>query len=83
MLTIYTNGAIALDGKMTGFGVSQGKHGTQVYTAEGPGVRYAEHQMPAKRYLLANSSPITKPGVASRAQFEADICALLAAKVAA
>lgn len=79
MLTIYTNGAIALDGKMTGLGVSQGKHGTQVYTAEALGVRYTEHQMPAKRYLLANSSPITKPRVATRTQFEADIRALLGA----
>ena len=108
-IQIDTVGAIILDGKDTGLGVTQRREGTVVYTREKagyrgpnvvrdpvgrneagimqweekvvqanrPGVRYAEHKMPHARYLLGSDSPITKPGVATRAQFEADIRALL------
>lgn len=78
MITIYENGSIELDGKDAGLGAAQGKYCTEVYTREGPGVRYAKHDMPHKRYLLSSSSPITKKGVATKAQFEADLRVLLA-----
>ena len=76
-VTILENGSISIDGKDTGLGVSQGRHGTEVYTREGTGQTYRKHTMPATRYALGSDSPITKPGVATRAQFEADIRDLL------
>lgn len=90
-MQIDTAGWIWLDGKDTGLAVGQRREGTVVYTRErkdfgrvlGPGesavtVRYAEHKMPHSRYMLGSDSPFTKPGVGSRAQFEADVRALLA-----
>ena len=77
-ITIYENGSISIDGQDTGLGVSQGRYGTEVYTREGAGRVYKKHEMPAARYVLGSESPITKPGVATRAQFEKDIRSLLA-----
>ena len=76
-LKIDTADEILLDGQRTGLGVTQRRDGTVVYTRERPGVRYAEHKMPHARYLLGSDSQITKPGVATRAQFESDVRALL------
>lgn len=89
-MQIDTSGWIYLDGQDTGLAVGQRRDGTVVYTRErrdfgrvlAPGesavtVRYAEHKMPHARYLLGSDSPITKPGVATRAQFEADVRELL------
>lgn len=92
-MQIDTNGWIILDGKDTPLSVGQRREGTVVYTREIPRrhqvvdkagdlvwrdpVRYAEHKMPHARYLLGIDSPITKPGVATRAQFETDVRALL------
>ena len=77
-ITIYENGSISIDGSDTGLGVSQGPNGTEVYTREAKGRRYQRHPMPSNRYLLGSDSPITKPGVATRTQFEEDIRSLLA-----
>lgn len=77
MLQITTNDEIILDGQSTGLAVTQRREGTVVYTRERTGTPYAEHKMPAARYLLGSDSPITKPGVATRAQFESDVRALL------
>lgn len=76
-LQIDTGNWIMLDGHYTSLGVTQRREGTVVYTRERPDVRYAEHKMPHARYMLGSDSPITKPGVATRAQFEADVRALL------
>ncbi len=76
-LQISTANWILIDGQDTGLGVTQRREGTAVYTRERAGVRYAEHTMPHARYMLGSDSPITKPGVATRAQFEADVRALL------
>jgi hypothetical protein len=94
-LQINTSGWVLLDGKDTGLAVGQRQHGTVLYTREKPRrqvvvdgplvwvepVRYAEHKLPHARYMLGSDSPITKPGVATRAQFEADVRALLAARL--
>lgn len=79
MLTITTQNHIEIDGQSTGLGVVQRQDGTVVYTRESvaSGIHYKEHPMPAARYLLGSDSPTTKPGVATRAQFEADVLALL------
>ena len=52
--------------------------GGVVYTRERAGAQYSEHPLPSARYLLSNDSQITKPGVATRAQCEADVRALVA-----
>lgn len=59
----------------TGLQVTQTKAGTVVYTPERPGQHYSEHKMPQARYSLAHDKPAS--GAAGRAQFEADIRALL------
>lgn len=76
-LQITTTDHIMIDGEDTGLGATQRREGTVVYTRERTGQRYAEHKMPHARYLLGSDSPITKPGVATRAQFEADVRALM------
>lgn len=76
-MQIATNDEILLDGKATGLAVTQRREGTVVYTRERPGTNYAEHKMPHARYMLGSDSPITKPGVSTRAQFEADVRVLL------
>lgn len=81
-LTIQTNGAILIDGKDTGLGLSQTASGSQVYTREGVGRAYKLHNMPHARYSAAHDNPTDprtgKPtGSAGRAQLEADIRALM------
>ena len=92
-MQIDTNGWIIIDGRDTPLSVGQRREGTVVYTREinrrhqvvnqagdlvwREPVRYQEHPMPHARYLLGSDSPITKPGVATRAQFESDVRALL------
>ena len=72
-VTIYTNGVIAIDGRMAGLSVSQTSAGTRVInTLDGSPV-----QMPCSRYSLAGGTPAS--GVAGRAQFDADILALIKA----
>lgn len=80
MIQIDTSDRILLDGKQTGLAVTQNGRGTIVYTPESPisGTRYQEHTMPHVRYSLTHDNPaltnVSRPG---RAQFEADIRALL------
>lgn len=70
-VTIYTNGVIAIDGRLAGLSVSQTSAGTRVInTIDGSTV-----PMPCGRYSLAGDTPAS--GVAGRAQFDADILALL------
>ena len=78
-IQIDTCNAIILDSADTGLGVAQRREGTVVFTRESVGTRYAEHKLPSARYLLGSDSPITKPGVATRARFEADVRQLLEA----
>ena len=88
-ITIYTNGHINVDGKDTGLGVSQGRHGTEVFTREAPrrqevingklewlpACQYQKHQMPHGRYVLSHDDGNGRnPGLK---QFEADVLALL------
>lgn len=88
MLQIDTDsGRITLDGEDTGLGVTQRRDGTTVYTREAPGTRYCEHAMPHARYSLSHNAPRPlhkSPDAAAlysmpagRAQFEADIRALI------
>jgi hypothetical protein len=84
MIQIDTANRIILDGKQTGLAVTQTAQGTIVYTPEAQGVRYRAHPMPHARYSLAHdnprpahASPDKYPPPAGRAQFEADIRALL------
>lgn len=77
-ITIYENGSISIDGSDTGLGVSQGPNGTEVFTREAPGRKYHAHKMPTRRYQLGTDSERSKPGVATRSQFEKDIRSLLA-----
>ena len=76
-MQIDTCGYIKIGGQDTGLKVGQRREGTFVYTPESGLHKYQEHSLPHGRYLLGSDSPITKPGVATRAQFEADILALL------
>ena len=89
-LQINSANWIYIDNRDTGLRVTQRRDGTVVYTRErwdyhraldvgesAVTVQYAEHKMPHARYMLSSDSPITKPGVATRAQFEADVLALL------
>lgn len=77
MLTIYDNGDISISGRSTGLAVTQRRDGTVVYTKESPftKAKYQEHAMPHARYSLAHDAPAS--GVAGRAQFEADVLALI------
>ena len=78
-LRVYTNGQIQLDNHPISLFVTQGKHGTIVYTQADklvPGGKRTEHPMPHKRYTLAYDTS-DKPNVAGCLQFEADIRALL------
>lgn len=87
MIQIDTSNRIILDGKQTGLAVTQAAQGTIVYTPEAQGVRYQAHPMPHARYSLAHDNPrpthasldvaAKYPPSAGRAQFEADIRALL------
>lgn len=76
MLSIDTSNRITIDGQVTGLAVTQRRDGTVVYTPEGINKAYAEHKMPHARYSTAHDAPAS--GAAGRAQFEADIRALLA-----
>lgn len=78
-ITIDTANRISIDGRAVGLSVTQRANGTVVYTPENraTGDNYAEHKMPHARYSLAHDNPTS--GAAGRAQFEADIRALLAA----
>lgn len=70
-VTIYTNGNISIDGRMAGLSVSQTSAGTRVIkTLDGSPVK-----MPCNVYSLAGDTPAS--GVAGRAQFDADILALM------
>ncbi len=75
MLTIDTTNRINIDGKSTGFAITQRRDGTVIYTPEGAGRAYREHQMPHARYSTAHYAPSS--GCAGRGQLEADILALL------
>ena len=78
-LRVYTNGQIQLDNHPISLFVTQGKHGTIVYTPADklvPGGKRTEHPMPHKRYTLAYDIS-DKPNVAGGLQFEADIRELL------
>jgi hypothetical protein len=89
MIQIDTSNKIILDGRPTGLAVTQNGRGTIVYTPESQisGTRYQEHTMPHARYSLAHDNPRPAhaspevadkyPPSAGRAQFEADIRALL------
>lgn len=77
MLSIDTSNRITIDGQVTGLAVTQRRYGTVVYTPEGISTTYKEHKMQHARYSTAHDAPAS--GVAGRAQFEADIRALLAA----
>jgi hypothetical protein len=75
-IAIDTANRIHLDGQPTGLAVTQRRDGTVVYTPEGFSTAYREHRMPHARYSLAHDAPAS--GAAGRAQFEADLRALLA-----
>ena len=77
MITIDTTNRIVLNGTRTNLAVAQKGEGTVVYTPESllSKQAYKEHPMPHKRYSLAHDEPAS--GVAGRAQFEADIRALV------
>jgi hypothetical protein len=76
-ISIDTTNRILINGTRTALAVIQRGEGTVVYTPESriSNTVYAEHKMPYPRYSLAHDAPAS--GVAGRAQFEADICALL------
>ena len=79
-LRVFTSGQIQLDNHEIPLWVTQGRHGTIVYTPADlrlPGGKRTEHPMPHKRYALAYDTS-DKPNVAGCLQFEADIRALLA-----
>lgn len=81
-MQVAENGRISINGEFTGLGVTQSKEGTVVYTVEthnrftNEGRKYKVHLMPHVRYSLAHEHPAS--GAAGRAQFEADIAALMA-----
>lgn len=77
MITIYENGDISISGRSTGLAVGQRADRTLVYTKESvfTKAKYKEHTMPHQRYSLAHDAPAS--GVAGRAQFEADVLALI------
>ena len=78
-LRVFTNGQIQLDNHPVALWVTQGRHGTIVYTPADPRLpsgKRTEHPMPNKRYTLAYDIS-DKPNVAGCLQFEADIRALL------
>ena len=82
-LRVFTSGQIQLDNHEIPLWVTQGRHGTIVYTPADklvPGGKRTEHPMPHKRYTLAYDTS-DKPNVAGCLQFEADIRALLAGSV--
>ena len=76
-ITIDTSNRIVIDGTRTGLAVVQRGNGTVVYTPESriSNTSYVEHKMPYPRYSLAHDAPAS--GVAGRAQFEANVKALL------
>jgi hypothetical protein len=87
-LEIAANNTIILDGQNTALKVTQTGQGTIVYTPESttPPSKYKEHLMPHVRYSLTHDNPkpihatsklAEKYSVAGRAQFEADVRALL------
>lgn len=77
-MSIDTANRISLEGRYVGLMVTQTRAGTVVYTPEDrlSGTAYREHRMPQARYSLAHDAPAS--GAAGRAQFEADIRALVA-----
>ena len=74
-MTIYTNGAIELDGQATGLQVRQYIHRTGVY-CQGARAKPYRLTMPATRYTLSSDKPeritpvIHGPKFPGRAQFE-------------
>lgn len=90
-MTIYTDNSIDLDGQRTGLRVTQRRDGTVVYSADHGGVNYREYKMPHPRYSLVHDNPKPMhatpelaakfPPAAGRAQFEADLRAMLATRV--
>ena len=78
-LRVFTNGQIQLDNHEIPLWVTQGRHGTIVYTPADPcihGSKRVTHTMPHQRYTLAYDIS-DKPNVAGGLQFEADIRELL------
>lgn len=75
MIQIDTANRIRIDGCDTGLALTQRASGTVVYTPEGAGTSYREHQMPHARYSMAHDAPAS--GAAGRAQLESDVRALL------
>lgn len=79
---------IFVDGRDTGLRVAQQKNGTVLYQSEvsAPQARslgcetrpYREISLPYSRYSLAHDAPAS--GAAGRAQFEADLLAILHAR---
>lgn len=59
----------------TGYRVTQRAGGTVVYSVAPNGDHYCEHGMPHARYSTSHDKPAS--GVPGRAQFEADIRALI------
>ena len=74
-MTIYTNGAIELDGQATGLHVRQKETGTVVYPSGYVGSGAVRVRMPHERYSLAHDAPASS--VPGRAQFEQDLRAHL------
>lgn len=70
-MNIYSDNSIEIDGAATGLYVKQSADGTIVYSSGGA------RTMPHGRYALSHNAPAS--GVPGRAQFEADIRALMGA----
>lgn len=73
-LQINSNNEIILDGKPSGFGVTQKQHGTRVYKINGDYV-----DMPTNRYNLTTDNELA-PGTQGRSQFEVDVRAMIYAQ---
>lgn len=70
MLTITTCGRIAIDGKSTGYGVTQTSKQTAVYAIDGERVT-----MPHQRYALSTDHPAS--GMPGRLDFQRDLIAAI------
>ena len=77
-IQIASNKTIYLDGQPTRLALAQRQDRTVIYSPGGAGIDYTEHAMPHARYSAVHDAPAS--GVAGRAQLEADLRELLAAK---
>lgn len=71
MIQVGTNSEIIFGGQPTGYGVSQEDNATRVYPLDGSRSGIG---MPRSRYSLSHDMPSS--GVAGRAEFERDFCAV-------